>query len=634
MKRKQNPHTNGNDSRLDFLIGPDQKIPKMKVPDITSENPYLVKVLDLENPKLLAINSPLIGALSQENPYTDPFKNSLRIAEVKKADAVIIAGNLIYYITQQYGSTYPYKAQVSGVPINPKILNDAYPKSVLLDSGSIESRMEKGKPIFLPVRVRLDLVLDMVRKEFLNEDEKPVYSGPVLITFGSIEEALAMQHTSERLRIDVRRERTYAQRKIKELERALSAERKLKERADSERIVKLEAEIEDFRLYEQFSIMGNVNQEHVNKTTDSMMSYIVWRYEKDIPNAKVVSIGDAYLKASDKLIEVTYDKSGESINDGHAGKIRDVTYSRIKNNPGSSIPDVILGAGLNPTFKNFLISHRVRERKATLEDVKLCHAIQLTTCINDTLYREVARKRVRVKDDLTRLAKSDSFTAGVLWLEWINGVFRPEFWSGECLVRQENFKSKESVVNLIENRDLAHKRLYFLKEGCTHYGARYLSTYPSPNDRKGRYIKLHYQVALEMLSSMKAPIAGYQHDGDACHWMNYPTHLEEHDDWIGLEEFTRELTRLENLPISFEECCLLSHTSTSGRASLNTAVITALSSAGNSAPSHKAEETTTSIACRNIRTSTFPKRTTSGTQWSQTSSRNTRHSLALSKRTL
>ncbi|OGZ98785.1 MAG: hypothetical protein A3H69_05445 [Candidatus Sungbacteria bacterium RIFCSPLOWO2_02_FULL_47_9] len=553
MKRQRKDKRNGFDSRLNFLIDQDQKIPKIKVPDLTSDNPYVVKVADSSNPRLMVINSPLIGALPQENPHTDPFKNALHIAEVKNADAIIIAGNLIYFITQQYGSTYPYKAQASGIPTNPKILNEAYPKSVIEDSGDIETRVEKGKPVFMPVRTRLDLVLDMVKKEFVDANDKPVYSGPLLITFGSIEEALAMQHTNERLRIDVQRERTYAQRKIKELYRELAAEKKLKAEANSEKIEKVEREIEDFRTYEQFAIMGNVAPDHINRTTDSMISYIIWRYEKDIPNAKVISIGDAYLKAGNKLIEVTYEKSGESLNDGFAGKIRDVTYSRIKNNPGSSIPDVILGAGLNPTFRNLLISHRVREREATLEDVKLCHAIQLTTCINDGLYREVARKRVRVKDDLTRLAKSDSFTAGVLWIEWINDIFSPEFWSGECLVNEKNFENEASLRTMVTYGALLHERLYFLKEGCTHYGARYMATYPSPNDSKGRYIKLHYQVALEMLNKLKAPIAGYQHDGDACHWINYETWKEEHDDWIGLEDFTRELTRLETLGVPFEE---------------------------------------------------------------------------------
>lgn len=533
--------------RLSYLIGDIEVFPNIKVPELSPHNPYVTKLADPDNPKFMTINSPLIGALEEADPTVSPLRNALKIAETGKADAVIMAGNLIYFITEHYGSTYPYKTQAVDLPIDPKILNKAYPEAVIKDSGTIESRLEKNKIVFIPVKTRLDLVIAKAKKEFFDESGNRLFNGPILITFGSIEEALAMQHTNERLRIDVFREKAYAQGKVRELQNELRSEKRLAT-PNEVKIVKIEKDIDDFLKYERIFVkMGNVSSDYINRTTDNMISYLISRYETDIPDSKVISIGDAHIKAGNRLIQTTYEKTGESLNDGFAGRIRKDTYSRIKNNEGELIPDVILGAGLNPTFRNLLVSHRVREKKATLDDVKLCHCIQLTTCIDDVRYRKAARKRVRLKDSLTRLASKDKFTAGVLWLEWNGNFFLPKFFSGECLTKAENFKSESAIKKLFADR------LYNYKEGCSHYGGKFIAIYPSPNDPDGRYIKFHYQVAFELMNKIKAPIAGYQHDGDACHWINYQTWLETPQEWLDLETFLNEVTKIEKSSAPIEE---------------------------------------------------------------------------------
>ncbi|OHA05070.1 MAG: hypothetical protein A2934_04600 [Candidatus Sungbacteria bacterium RIFCSPLOWO2_01_FULL_47_10] len=539
--------------RLQHLLGETEDVPKLTVPDLSTRNPFVIKTADPSNPKLLAIDSPVIGSLANENPLMDPLRNALKLANAKAADAVIVAGNLIYFISQHYGSTYPYKTQVSALPTDAKVLNKVYPPAVLNDSGSIEARLQEERLVFIPVKARLDIVLEMLKSKFVDQEGKPIFGGQILITFGAIEEALVMQHTNEMLRTQVFQEKAYAQQKVREYKSLLKKERGL-EHPSPARLAELERAMNDFMIYERlFAIMGNAAHDHINKITDKMISYIIWRLEKDIPNAKVVSIGDAYLRAGNRLIQTKYERAGESLNDGFAGRVRDETYSRIKNNPGESIPDVILCAGLNPTFRNLLVTHRVRERKSTLDDVKFCHIIQLTTCINDELYRHISRRRVRVKDDLTRLAGKDSFVSGVLWLEWVGDFFRPEFWSGQCLTDEANFKDVKNLAAMVNHDAAGHKRLYFYKEGCSHYGARYIETNFSPKDPNGRYVKLHYQTAFELLLASQAPIAGYQHDGDACHWINYETFLEEHDAWLGWEDLYLELTKLESQTISFEE---------------------------------------------------------------------------------
>lgn len=533
--------------RITYLLGDMEFVPKTKVPELSVEDPHIAHVADPANPKFMVINSPLIGALEEADHRRNPLKNALRIAASEKADAVFIAGNLIHFITQHYGSTYPYKSQVSSLPTDSEIVSRDYPKAVLRDSGSIASRVASNKIVFMPVKTRLDIVLKMVKGQFREEGGEPIYRGPILITFGSVEEALAMQYTTERLRIDVLQERSYAREQIRSLQTKLRQERK-NEELNGAAIASTENDMKDFQAYERiFALMGNASPEYINLMSDAMMSYIIWRYERDIPNAKVISVGDAHIKAGHRLIQITYQKSGESLSDNYAGHIREDTYSRIKNNAGELIPDVILGAGFNPTFRNLLVSHRVRSRKAMLEDVKLCHCIQLTTCIDDARYRKIARKRVRVKDDLMKLAARDNFTAGVFWLEWWGDFYLPRFYSGECLTKAENFVSADAISALSENR------IYAYKEGCSHHGGKAIAIYPSQDDPDGRYRKFHYQVAFEMLLKMRAPIASYQHDGDACHGINYQTWLENSKEQLDVEPFLRQLMRLNKMNRPLEE---------------------------------------------------------------------------------
>src|SRR3990170_7792269 len=251
--------------RLQHLLGETEDVPKLTVPDLSTRNPFVIKTADPSNPKLLAIDSPVIGSLANENPLMDPLRNALKLANAKAADAVIVAGNLIYFISQHYGSTYPYKTQVSALPTDAKVLNKVYPPAVLNDSGSIEARLQEERLVFIPVKARLDIVLEMLKSKFVDQEGKPIFGGQILITFGAIEEALVMQHTNEMLRTQVFQEKAYAQQKVREYKSLLKKERGL-EHPSPARLAELERAMNDFMIYERlFAIMGNAAHDHINK---------------------------------------------------------------------------------------------------------------------------------------------------------------------------------------------------------------------------------------------------------------------------------------------------------------------------------------------------------------------------------
>src|SRR3989344_5845793 len=85
-----------------------------QLPHLDVSKPH---VIDYKKGEILILNSPLIGSLVAEDEYIDIVKNSLRLAEASKSDAVVVTGNLMYMLVQRYGSSRPYKTQVSGVKV-------------------------------------------------------------------------------------------------------------------------------------------------------------------------------------------------------------------------------------------------------------------------------------------------------------------------------------------------------------------------------------------------------------------------------------------------------------------------------------------------------------------------------------
>ena len=112
-----------------------------------------------------------------------------------------------------------------------------------------------------------------------------------------------------------------------------------------------------------------------------MINYLVHRIESDIPNSKVVGIGDTYMKAGHRSISVVSDKVTESVRGGLAGRLRKKLYNYVKAHPGDKVPDVVFGGGLNPWGVGLYASFRIRDRRSTMDDVRMSDIIQLPSCI-------------------------------------------------------------------------------------------------------------------------------------------------------------------------------------------------------------------------------------------------------------
>ena len=278
-----------------------------------------------------------------------------------------------------------------------------------------------------------------------------------------------------------------------------------------------------------------------------MTNYLAHRIESDIPNAKVIGEGDTYIKVGSQLVSIVSDKTSDSVRGGLAGRLRRKIYNFTKANPGDKVPSVVLGAGLNPWGVGLYASFRTRQKKATLDDVRMTDVVQLLPCIDSNLYRETVRRMLRAKDRVARLASTTNFQSGNQTVAFFEPapLIRIDWNRSEFLTNQDVFGSGENLKKLINGEDPLGRMIYSYKEGCTHYGAAFVARYESPDDPKGRYIKHHNQVLFEAFVRDKAPIHLYQIDGDIQHWLNYQVHKEVNSQWRDPEDLLAELTKIE-----------------------------------------------------------------------------------------
>jgi len=526
--------------RFEMLFGDIKKIPEINIPRSDGSSPIGIRVKDENNPKLAIINSPLIGTLGPKKSSMDIFRNDLRLAQADGSDAVLITGNLIYCLVERYGRQRPYRTQVVGLELDSELLESDYPKTVLDKIGPLTQRLKDGKVIFMTMKVYLDQVFKMVRQKFLDADDKPLFKGEVLILLGEIEEAVAMYYSTEAVRAEVFQEKAFANQKIREVREFLKGDRGNE---------KLLAEIVDWEVYRDLlALMGHVVTEQIDDRRKLMTNYLAYRIESDIPNAKVVGIGDTYLKVGKQLVAVVGDKAVDSVRGGLAGRLREKLYNFVKANPTDRAPAVIFGAGLNPWGVGLYASFRIREQKPSLNDLRMTDVIQLPVCIDSKLYRETVQRMVKAKERLAKLASTQNFQSGTMRISFHEPAPIPviEWHTSDFLTNQEIFATNEDVAKYVAGVHSRAKRVYMYKEGCTHYGASFVAHYDSPNDPNGRYIKLHNQVLFEAFIRDNIPIHFYMNDGDIQHWLNYPVYKEVNKQLLDPEDFLAELTRIEN----------------------------------------------------------------------------------------
>ncbi|MEK7478766.1 MAG: hypothetical protein AAB626_02470 [Patescibacteria group bacterium] len=473
------------------------------------EKPFVIKGAA----SLIAINCPYFGSLTEEEHEQDIVKNSLRVAEATKCGAIVIS-DLLYLITQGWGKLRPYLTRVSGAKMNPQEVEGDYPESVRKDERyeSVEKRLEKGEPVFVSPAQRLGQIFKIIRKAFVDEKGKPIYSGPVYVTLGRLEDEAIAYFTNEWVRIRFFRSRAYADKKIAVLKLQLKKS-KSKE---------LEDELDNWLMWRDvWLLMKNISDESTNQAREMITGFFVRKIEETIPNAKVIGTGNTFYEigVSSRMVMVTGDKDRLNIQGNLAKTIKEKSLSFGKGRSPDKLPDLILGMGPNPFFEARLNTYQASSDPA---DKQISMITQLPMCIDAFRYRSIIRDSNVLKDMITRVGQKSGFESGMVMFSWYPGLVQPlvDFYGSRLLNNKDIFKDAKSLEAMIRGTKEENLLMYFRLKGDEHCGAGEVVMHRCPGNSK-LPLKYNWQVEEEFLMGAQAPLIATWDNGDTTNQQNW-----------------------------------------------------------------------------------------------------------------
>jgi len=455
------------------------KIFKLKIPETNYKKPFMSPAKDSDNPRVCFINAPMIGL----GPENEILKRALITAERRKADKVVIPGNLVWLDTKRYSNTKPNKAEFS-----------------------IE--LEDDKLIFRPFKDKFDfLVQKFLQRQFFDENGKPYFKGEVLISLGKTEMELIGQYTNEIIRqATMKRERA-----LRGALSALNKELRKAERIEDEKLIRELNERADAITEElSFVKMTNANDGYLRKISKEMRKYIIYVYEKAL-NAKVISCGEVHLDVSGLTIQGITDVRDSSYN-----KIVKQMLSRFRGIAKHyDLPHIICAAGrTNDIYTGTPISY-LQEGERPAET----YVEQLPCCIDNKPLKRIKGELLRVGDSFLDAVSSPGLVPGIVLYHGIR-----EKRSGELLVKREIYD-----LDFFNNDELFNGKkwnisdmAYFHLEGDMHTGSPFVAIYEIPKHPHFRY---HFQISYDFLTQLNAPIIGYINLGDIIQGHNHPFEL-------------------------------------------------------------------------------------------------------------
>ena len=499
------------------------------LPTSTYKEPFQVSTKDPEGFKLAFANTIYAGGKTNHSLV----RNLLRYCQADSVDALVLTGNTLWMDLTKYSKYKPDRAQSSEFVPNPADIEYA---ECLKDKkkGPIEL-MDEKKPVFVTFKERFDMILNYsLAPLFLDENKKPLYDGPVYLTFGHVEEELARQHTNDLVRSEVIREKlgikdevSLLKEQIKEckkMQKELKKESKGKKQktASEDKTVKLGETIEslltkldDLKQHEGRISMTNVDEQFVNLAFLAMKNYIKERIEQAIPNCKVISTGDGFIKAGGETIKVvpSADKLSNRVSDNLLDKLVEKTRENLQL---GEKPYMIVAGGLSSTYTQGPVAY-VDNAQNGAEQTKTITLLQLPTCLDDSSLTDLIKSKViAAGNNMTKLATKNDFSAGAIIVEKLNGIQKRKFLTTHYLSNDKAFADQKKIKD--------HQMFYGANFSDQHHGSKYVSVIETKAE-----VEDAFRVAQDLLAAIKAPIVRITSLGDELQARNYDTAAENHE---------------------------------------------------------------------------------------------------------
>lgn len=505
---------------------------KVVLSKATLQDPYVVKT---ENGKFSfsVINSPLVGAEYSQVLEENIVLNGLQLAEAKHDDLVIFSGGLMFIDAKKSeGLLTTHRARTSGMTLNLKILDPRYRREAAIIRGTKPA----DNVVCETAREKFLNLASGWRKTVVDKDGKPIYNGKIFITLGRTEEEIieAAAHAEINYILAVLRNR------INEQRRGVQAELRYEYRkdrdADTQKIEKLQKEIEWLLMKEKRTISSNVSTEDRKRFFDIVRAWVIKTLENTIPNAKVITQGTAFLNIGGKIIEIHQDRE--------QGPTTVMLDEFMKKNVGrraldKTLPDVVLLINSYSVNYRWAVGQRFVKNKETSTDV-----YQLPVALNKRFLLDQLRDVIRRGSPLERLLRHEQFEPGIFRLEYLNGLWNPEPISIPVLLRKplEGITAKEIKEE--------SEYVYLFVTSDQHIGHPWKSYY---YDKKSGTFFGHDEAVMEILrreyleKGKLIPIHSYIDLGDQDQGHHFETQAELHERTKDVRVIMREFKILESV---------------------------------------------------------------------------------------
>ncbi len=395
---------------------------------------------------------------------------------------------------------------------------------------------------------------------FLDENKKPIYNGPVYLVFGQVEEDLARQHTNDYVRKETLKAKENIRDKIKLLKEEIKGckkqintllkdkikgdEQKLTESAEiKETIVTRLEDLGELNSNLSRITMTNLDEQSVNLAFLAMKSYIRDRLEEAIPNCKVISTGDGFIKAGGEIIKVVYtaDKLSKRVSDNLMDKLVEKTRENL---PLGEKPYMVISGGLSSTYVQVPVAYVDAEEDVMRnESAKTITLLQLPTCLDSDSLMEIIQSKVGASgNEMTKLATKNDFSSGAVIVEKVSGIQRRKFLTAHYLSNEEAFKDPKKILN--------YGVFYGANFGDQHHGSKYVSIVETKDS-----VRYAFDVAQDFIAKIGAQIVRITSLGDEIQAKNYDTAAEDHKDNLPpghLEDLIIKLQKTIKDPAQFQ----------------------------------------------------------------------------------
>lgn len=464
------------------------------IPESSPEKPFIIKTSNNDYFKIGVANT-VYGGVRTDKTL---FRNFLKYCERDNCDAIILDGNLIWMDLMTYSKNKPDRSRISSREIDPEFIG--YPDSVKKYRDPTKL-VENGEIVYITFKEKLDMILKNELAPLFGVENNLLFNKPVYILFGGMEDELRRQHTNLINRIKNRKEMEFVNNHLARIRRLLEV--------GSDKEEELLNEMSDWEDYKNRIFMGNIDDASTQKISRAMQGYIIQKLESTIPNSKVISVGEGYLKANSTEIMVLYNaKKGDGISD----HLINYAISKIQSNLASGneqSPDIVLTGGLSPYYACKPITYVTKKRGTRVTTI-----IQLPTCLEEEELRKLVRTSVSNKDILTKLGNSNKLATGALIIENHQGINKRKLLTGEFLTNNKKISEQDELF-------------YELDVSDEHVGSKFVSVIERPND-----VLYFTQAYQQMLLGIKAPIVRINNLGDEIQGLNYDVWKEKHPDFM------------------------------------------------------------------------------------------------------